>query len=159
MTVWWTGHRKLRIQGRSAWMAGASVLAVALLGVSGVIAALGDTLFPARSLAHGLAQDFDPAASIFLKLRVLHPVIAVTAALWLMYFAVSSISQRPEVSRTAWTLLALLGAQILLGALNLILLAPVWAQILHLLMADLLWIALVWLCASMLAAPAARDRT
>src|SRR5207245_1837647 len=103
------------------------------LGVSGVIAALGDTLFPAQSLAQGLAQDFDPAASFFLKLRLLHPVIAVATAVWLLFYATSSMAQRPEVSRTARTLTSLLGAQILLGAVNLLFLAPVWAQILHLL--------------------------
>jgi len=154
LTAWWTGKRKLRIEGQAAWMAGASVLAVALLGVSGVIAALGDTLFPARSLAQGLTQDFDPAASIFLKLRLLHPVIAVWTAVWLLFYATSSLRRRPEASRTAWTLIGFLGAQILLGAANLLLLAPVWAQIVHLLMADLVWIWLVQLCASMLEEPA-----
>ena len=150
MSIWWTRNGKLRIHGPEAWMAGASLLAVALLAVSGVIAALGDTLFPARSLAQGLAQDFDPAANMFLRLRGLHPALAVLTAVWLLYYASSSMARRPQVSRTGWTLLGLLGTQVLLGALNLLLLAPVWAQILHLLMADLVWIALVCLCASML---------
>jgi len=54
-------------------MAGVSLASVVVLGVSGAITALGDTLFPASSLAAGLAQDLDPAANIFLRLRLFHP--------------------------------------------------------------------------------------
>ena len=49
----------------------------------------------------------------------------------------------------AWTMTACLGAQLLAGAANLLLLAPVWMQMVHLLLADLLWISLVLLCASL----------
>jgi heme A synthase len=147
LTAWWsTGRGRLRIRGAAAWMAGVSLAAVALLGISGVIAALGDTLFPARSLAEGFAQDLDPAADIFLKLRVLHPAIALCTAVWLLYYAISN----------AWTsgwgrrMVAILIAQMVLGGANLLLLAPVWAQILHLLFADLLWITLVVVCAETL---------
>lgn len=124
-----------------------SLGAVALLAVSGVIAALGNTLFPAASLAEGLAQDLDPASSIFLRLRILHPAIALCTAVWLLYVAT-------QVGRRAWTMVAILGAQLVLGLVNLLLLAPVWAQILHLLLADMLWISLVMLSAEMLEEPA-----
>ncbi len=43
--------------------------------------------------------------------------------------------------------------QLALGFVNVILLAPVWMQMVHLLVADLLWIAFVVLGASVLAAP------
>ena len=72
-----------------------------ILGVSGAIAALGDTLFPSRSLAEGLARDFDPAASIFVRLRILHPVIAAFAAAWLLFYAVTTArtAARPAPAR------------------------------------------------------------
>jgi heme A synthase len=123
-----------------------------VLGVSGAIAALGDTLFPVSSLAAGLAQDLDPAANIFLRLRLFHPLIAAVVGAWLLFYAVSSASRRPDVSGRAWSLVVLLGAQIAAGVVNLLLLAPVWMQLVHLLLADLLWITLVLLCASLLAA-------
>ena len=44
----------------------------AVLGVSGAIAALGDTLFPVTSLAAGFTCDFDPSANLFVRLRVAH---------------------------------------------------------------------------------------
>ena len=124
---------------------------VALLGVSGAIAALGDTLFPAPTLASGLAQDFDPSANIFLRLRGLHPLIAAGAGVWLVFYAVSSASRRPDLRNRAWIVGACLGAQILAGVVNLLLLAPIGMQMVHLLLADLLWISLVLLCASLLA--------
>ena len=133
-------------------MAGVSLASVVVLGVSGAMAALGDTLFPVSSLAAGLAQDLDPAANIFLRLRLFHPLIAAAVGAWLLFYAVSSASRRPHVAGRAWTLLALLAAQIAAGVVNLLLLAPVWMQIVHLLLAGLLWITLVLLSASMLAA-------
>jgi len=68
---------------------------------------------------------------------------------WLLFFAVSMASRRPGVRSLAWTMTACLGAQLLAGAVNLLLLAPVWMQMVHLLLADLLWISLVVLCASL----------
>jgi heme A synthase len=153
LTAWWAGGKPtVLLRGRAAWMAGVSLAVVALLGVSGAIAALGDTLFPAQSLAAGLAQDWDPSANIFLRLRGLHPLIAAGTGAWLLFYAISSASRRPEVRGRAWIVVACLGAQILAGALNLLLLAPIWMQMIHLLLANLLWISLVLLCASMLAA-------
>jgi heme A synthase len=157
LTAWWSTERPaprgVAVSSASrVWMAGVSLASVAVLGVSGAIAALGDTLFPVSSLAAGLAQDLDPAANIFLRLRLLHPLIAAAVGAWLLFYAVSSASRRPDVAGRAWILVAFLGAQIAAGVVNLLLLAPVWMQIVHLLLADLLWITLVLLCASMLAA-------
>ena len=159
LTAWWSSERVGQAvppalpRRRAVWMAGASLASVVVLGVSGAIAALGDTLFPVSSLAAGLAQDLDPAANIFLRLRVFHPLIAAAVGAWLLFYAVSSASRRPDVGRRAWSLLALLGAQIVAGVVNLLLLAPVWMQIVHLLLADLLWITLVLLSAAVLSFP------
>ena len=90
LTVWWArGGGRLRLRGPVAWLAIPAVGLVVLAGISGAIAALGDTLFPATSLAAGLRQDFDPAANIFLRLRLFHPVLAVAAAGWIAFIAVS----------------------------------------------------------------------
>lgn len=148
LTAWWaSGRPALRPRGRSLWMAAASLLAVMLTGVSGAIAALGDTLFPAKSLAASMAQDFDPAASIFLRLRILHPAIAAATGAWLLFYGLSA-SRLPKVRGLALGLMLLAVAQVAAGGINLVLLAPVWMQLLHLLLADALWIVLVLLCAS-----------
>jgi heme A synthase len=151
LTAWWATHpAPVRQSGRALWMAACTLGLVMILGVSGAIAALGDTLFPSRSLAEGLARDFDPAASIFLRLRILHPVIAALAGVWLVFYAAASAGRRPDLRPRAWVLLATLAAQITAGVANLLLSAPVWMQIVHLLLADALWISLVLLCAGTL---------
>jgi heme A synthase len=151
LTVWWArGGGRLRLRGPVTWLAIPALALVVLAGISGAIAALGDTLFPAASLAAGLRQDFDPAASIFLRLRLFHPLLAVTAAGWVVFSAATLVSRRPTARRYAWVVLLLVGAQVTAGGVNLLLLAPAWLQMVHLLLADLLWISLVLLLASAL---------
>lgn len=151
LTAWWAGgNPRLKVRGRSGWWAGASLGAVVLLGVTGAIAALGDTLFPAQSLAAGMAQDWDPAANIFLRLRGLHPLLAAGVGTWLAFYAVSTASLFPRAKRLAWRMGLCLAGQMAAGVLNLLLLAPIWMQIVHLLLADLLWISLVLLAAETL---------
>ena len=148
LTAWWTrAPAPLRVGGRAPWMAAASLGLVMVLGVSGAIAALGDTLFPSRSLAEGWARDFDPAANIFVRLRVLHPAIAALAGMWVAFHAAESAGRRADLRRRAWILLGMLGGQVACGVVNLLLSAPVWMQLVHLLLADAMWIALVLFCA------------
>jgi len=152
LTAWWAGGRPaIRLRGRNALYAAATLATVVLLGISGVIAALGDTLFPARSFAEGFARDFDPAASVFVRLRIWHPLIAACAALVIVWFAISAMARLPGLRRLAAAVLVALVAQILAGAANLLLAAPIWLQMLHLLLADALWISLILLSAALLA--------
>jgi heme A synthase len=122
-----------------------------LVGVSGAIAALGDTLFPVRSFAEGWRQDVSPTAHLFVRLRILHPFLAVGIGAGLL--AVTGklvVDDRPRGVRAPATLAAaLVLAQIAAGLVNLALLAPIPMQIVHLLLADLLWIALVRLAAGL----------
>ena len=154
LTAWWAGGRAaVRPRGREVWLAAASLGAFMLLGVSGAIAALGDTLFPVRSLAEGFAQDANPAASVFLRLRMWHPVLAACVGLWLGLYGVSCVARRREVQLGAGIMMSLVGIQLAAGMVNLVLLAPLWMQMVHLLLGDLLWISLVLLCATMLTPP------
>jgi len=151
LTAWWASRRApsgLRSEG--LWKAGLSLAGVMVLGISGAIAALGDTLFPSRTLAEGWIQDLNPAASIFVRLRVFHPAIAAVAGAWLLYFAVTTAARRVDLRGRAWLMLGLLGVQVTAGVVNLLLSAPVWMQMLHLLLADAMWISLVILCAGTL---------
>jgi len=152
LTAWWSsGGPAVRWRGRAAWMAAATLAAVALLGVSGAIAALGDTLFPVTSLAAGFARDFDPSANLFVRLRVWHPPLAAAAGAWVFYYALSAVSSGIG-RRLSYAVLALAGGQLAAGVINLLLLAPVGMQLVHLLLADLLWVALVLLSAERLRA-------
>jgi len=146
LTAWWgMGKPAVRLRGQAAWMAAISLAAVMLLGITGAISALGDTLFPAPSLAAGLAQDFSPASSLLLRLRGLHPLIATVVAAWLSFYAVGRLRSAKNASLC---LITMVWIQLLAGLVNFLLQAPVWMQLVHLLIADLLWISLVVLCAS-----------
>src|SRR5439155_5829776 len=133
---------RLRGQGTMAWALAFSLVAALALGVSGAITALGDTLFPARSLYEGLRQDFSPSAHFLLGLRIYHPLIAMSAGLYLILMAGLAMNLRPtpEVRRYARLMIAVFLAQMGFGALNLLLLAPIPMQLVHLLLADALWI-------------------
>lgn len=124
---------------------GLSLGGVLLLGASGAVAALGDTLFPATSLREGLAQDLSPMAHIFLRLRLLHPVIALGAGVLVLGTAglVRAMSASVRARKLARLVTILYVVQFGAGLLNLSLLAPVAMQLVHLLLADATWVALV----------------
>lgn len=126
-----------------------------LLGASGGIAALGDTLFPETSFVDGLYKELDPTSMLLLRLRVAHPAIAVGTGFVLVIIAqlFRSAFATPTVGRIANILIALYVAQLVLGAVNVVLLAPIVIQILHLLLADMIWIAFVILVAIGFAKP------
>jgi heme A synthase len=146
LTAWYSRDPARAGAKRTAFVTAALPLA-ALVSVTGAIAALGDTLFPATSLAQGFRQDFTAAASFLLRLRVLHPTLAILAASY--FVALSAVvlrSKRPGLAKKlAACVLILALAQLSAGAINLILLAPIGMQIAHLLLADLLWLSLVLL--------------
>jgi protoheme IX farnesyltransferase len=156
LTAWWgSGGQRPRFRGQGAvgWALGMGLFSLLLLGVSGAIAALGDTLFPARTLAEGFRQDFSPQAHFLVGLRIYHPLIALTAGLYVTLLAGMAMHLRPapDVRRFARSLMVLFLIQLGAGALNLLLLAPIWMQLVHLLLADLLWISLVLTAAAAVA--------
>jgi cytochrome c oxidase assembly protein subunit 15 len=125
----------------------ATLPAALLVSVTGAVTALGDTLFPAASLAEGMRQDLATASSFLLRLRVLHPALAILAAGYFVYVAMSVLRSKPRplAAQIALAVIMLAAGQLGAGAINLTLLAPVWMQLVHLLLADLLWLSLVLL--------------
>jgi heme A synthase len=145
-----TGHgRSLGTRRGLVWALGAAFLGTLLVGMSGAVTALGDTLFPSGSLAEGVRSDFAPTAHFLLRLRVLHPILAVGVGLYLVVLASSLRSRRPDQAtvRRAGVLIGVVTLQLGAGMLNLVLQAPIVMQMVHLLLADLVWIALVILAA------------
>jgi len=132
------------IQKRTEVSAAAvGLLAVLAIGMTGTMAALGDTLFPATSLRASVLQDFTADSPGLLHFRLLHPVLAVIAGIYVILVVLRNASRRMGQSRASMALVILLFTEIGIGMLNVLLLAPVWLQILHLLVADTIWISLV----------------
>ncbi len=143
--------------GKLGWLSSATLAVALLIGVSGAISALGDTLFPPSSHGEAVAESLSPTAHVLIQLRLLHPVIAVLGSLLIFYLA-SNIRQKcatPKVRQAVNILNLLVTAQLAAGLINVALLAPVALQIVHLLLADLVWIGLVLTVAIALATRAA----
>lgn len=147
------GGLALSGRGLVAGGLGLALATVLLAGVTGAIAALGDTLFRAASLAQGIEQELSPGAHALLRLRVLHPLAAATAGATLLAAARVAIRSHPgaRIRRAALAVAALVAVEIAAGAANLLLLAPVPLQVVHLVLADLVWIAAVLLASASLA--------
>lgn len=129
------------------------LLATIATGMAGAVAALADTLFPATSLRVSLAQDFISGAPPLLRFRLLHPALAALTVCYVVWVIVKSSTARNRFSRHATALITLLFVQIGIGMMTVVLLAPVWLQITHLLVADVLWIFLVLASADLVLVP------
>ena len=129
------------------------ILAVFLVGISGSIAALAHMLFPAGTLAEGVAQDFSPTSNMLLRLRLLHPITAILTSVFLIFLAgwlAKESGKAKDVVRWSNILSVLVLAQIAFGSLTLFMLAPILLQVGHLLLADGIWISYVLTAANFL---------
>jgi cytochrome c oxidase assembly protein subunit 15 len=147
-----TGFRRETIRITTPIRSVMGILAVMIVGVSGSLAALGDTLFPPSSLGVALAQDFSANSLWLVRWRWTHPLIALAVGIFLVLLLVRARREQKD-RRLSVLALVLLGSVCAVGVLNVALLAPVWAQVLHLLCADLLWVALVVLTARLTIVP------
>jgi cytochrome c oxidase assembly protein subunit 15 len=131
--------------GPTRWLVAAALLLLLVVGMSGAVTALGDTLFPAASLAAGLRADTSSTAHLLVRLRVLHPVLALLTGAYLAFMVWSVGRLRPGAGDSGWAraVIALVLIQLGAGLTNLLLLAPTALQLVHLLLADLLWISVV----------------
>ena len=118
----------------------ATLLVFLFLGISGAIAALGDTLFKAPTLLEGMKQDLSVNAHFLIKLRVFHPLIA---SLWIFLGFIWSqkLLLHPNLFKIRGIFLSLLVLQFFLGFLNWVLLAPTVLQLIHLGVANLAFMA------------------
>jgi heme A synthase len=156
LTAWLSGGEytlRLRGQGRVGWLIAGGLILLVILGASGAVTALGDTLFPAGSLSEGISQDFLPTAHFLVRLRIYHPIIAVITGVYLIVAGTSVANSRPSIGSLVFSraIKVLVAVQLLAGFVNVLLNVPIWMQLVHLLLADLLWIAAVLLGAAALA--------
>jgi heme A synthase len=163
MTAWWgSGAPSLRLRHQPGLLTGALSAALSgmlILGASGGITALGDTLL----LTAGITPQESPLVATLVDLRIYHPLLAfiVGGLILLAVFVARTLRPSAAIKRLCWMLGAVFVLQLVLGALNVALKAPVPLQLLHLLISDVIWIALVLLAANALAvdvaAPALND--
>jgi len=152
LTAWWgQGRQPLRLhnQGTVGWSLLAAFAGMLVLGVSGAITALGDTLV----LTGGISPAENVLVATLVELRIFHPLIAFAVGALVGLAAWVAIKQRP--GRTTYRLgrlvVALYIGQLLVGSLNVALKAPVWLQMVHLAITTVIWILLVLFAAAALA--------
>lgn len=154
LTVYWaSGGAPLHARSAAAWRLAMGAAAILIVSVAGAITALGDTLFPSGSLTEGLQADLSSTSHFLVRLRTIHPVLAVLVAVYLItsvwQLARGSARRRSLAKALTWFCVV----QLIAGAMNVVLLAPVWLQLGHLLLADAIWVAYVFLGADLLAEP------
>jgi len=101
-----------------------------IVPITGAIAALSTTLFPSISLFQGIMDDFNSQSHIFIKLRILHPLLAMI----IMTSFIIWLYVKNETRLALETFFA-----VVIGIITLISLSPVYLKISHLLLAHLLW--------------------
>ena len=99
LTAWWASEgAPLRLRGQGA--VGPALLlglfALLFLGMSGAVTALGDLLFPVRSTLEALERSLTPGEHFLVRLRVLHPLIAVSVGLYVVFIGYLAAHLRPS---------------------------------------------------------------
>ncbi len=146
---WWQKPRSLAgpVPAKAQRFAGLALLGTLLTGATGSVAALADTLFPSPDLHTAMLADFNPASPLLIRMRWMHPAASILTCVCILALAWVFRQRRA-------TLLTLMGLQIVIGVADVLWLAPLTLQVLHLLFADLLWIGLVTASADLLTASA-----
>lgn len=155
LTAWFGAGRAIAswLASRHRWWLWVGVAGVVIVSMTGAVTALGDTLFPVKptqgaGLMARLRDDLSLSAHFLVRLRIVHPVLAVALSGYLFYLGRSLADAYAGAGqRLARWLAALSALQLGLGAVNIALGAPGWMQLAHLLAAQLLWIVLILLYA------------
>ena len=112
-----------------------------LTGATGSITALADVLFPSASFVEGFIEDFDSTSEVLTRLRILHPFVSTILSIFL--FSESNRFKKEFAIDTS-TIKVLVIVGVILGVLNVVSNIILPLSILHLLLADLLWITYVY---------------
>lgn len=158
LTAWWaSGGSPIGLRGRGwvVWALGLGFLGVLIIGVTGAVTALGDTLFPDATIA----DDFASASHITIRLRVWHPIVAVGVGFYLIFLSLllGMLSGQKGLRRYSTVFSLLFVAQLFAGIINLLLKAPIALQIIHLFLADSVWITQVLFAANVFSIQTAQE--
>jgi heme a synthase len=165
LTAWWSWDRRpLRPAARPTInrVLALGILAVVLTAMTGAVTALGDTLFPVEATGGDVLarvrDDLSATRHFLVRLRIVHPVVAVATAALLLWISswVARAGFDATSRRVARGLKHAVAAEVVVGVANIGLAAPGWLQLVHLLLAQLVWLATVL---TLVACWAARDRS
>lgn len=120
-----------------------SIAALLLLLTTGAIAALGSHLAPSESLMAGMLKDWSDDSHLAVRLRVIHPLIALLLGFALLQVASAAQEEAAHVDAKRW--LGIFGkvalGTLMVGVVTLVSLAPAWLKLSHLALANAVVIA------------------
>ncbi len=157
LTAWFASggkHFDFKVQPKILLFLGLAVAGIFFIGISGSVAALSSMLFPSETLAEGLKQDFSTTSHILLRLRIFHPISSILVGVFLIFLSGWLKKQAKNnvwINRWASFLSFVVIIQLAFGAATLLTGAPIIMQLIHLLLADAIWILFVLMTASVLA--------
>ena len=158
LTAWWASgnpypRRDLRSsEGRRLVLGAVGLIVVAVVGA---LNALADTLYPAEDFISGFRAELTPGAPWLVQARVLHPLVAILVGLAVAYGVTALSHNRGDRTRMLARAVAILVlAQFGLGIINVLLATPLETQVIHLAMANAVWIAYLLFAAALLGEPA-----
>lgn len=153
LVAWWSTGKpapKFRLATTLTWLLTIALFGIILTSMSGAVTALGDTLFPVdpthgEGLLERMRGDLSPAKHFLVRLRILHPIIAVITAAYIVVITwiIRLRDLSTEAEKWASITLTLVFAQTIIGGINILLKAPGSIQLAHLLAAQMTWIALL----------------
>ena len=139
-------------------MGAVGILSMMALAVSGAVAALSHTLMPVQNVLHAAAQ---PDSHWMIRLQPLHPYLSIAAGMYVCLMAglLANLRPSPLVRKSSQIMVVTFAGQLLMGLVNIQLGAPIWMQMVHLALGDVLFISMmVALAASMMSdAPKLED--
>ena len=165
--LWWGAYDETPARARLQGGAGRAIVlaawALVIISMTGAITALGDTLYPVVTGEHDIRQrlllDGANAAHFLVYLRIVHPILAVLAGLYVATIGagIASASDRSTTKRWGYITATFVLLQLMVGFMNISLSAPGWMQLTHLGVATALWCSLVAFSQSTIATAPARD--
>lgn len=118
---------------------------IVAIGITGAWASLSNSLFPTNNLWEGLVADFSSDSHFLIRLRGLHPVLALLGggSLALFFWIKAQASESILIERRSYQMSLTLITALVFGILTLLLHAPVWMKIVHLALAHTVWVVLL----------------
>jgi heme A synthase len=158
LTCWYaTGKKRISFDiDRKILLLVVGLLGIFIIGSSGSLAALSNMLFPSTSIMSGVTEDFSGTSPILVRLRISHPIVSILVGIFLIFLAgwLKKISgDERNVTRWGNILSVLVLIEFASGAATLFLHAPIVMQLVHLFLADAVWIAFILMSANFLSSP------
>ncbi|TVR59614.1 MAG: heme A synthase [Gemmatimonadales bacterium] len=149
LTPFWATRRMSRaprLRAASTRLLWPALIGSLALGWTGSWTGLAATAFPAGSVADGIGQ-YVTGEHLLIYLRIIHPVLAVAVVAILIRWSRRIRSAHPSsqlIRGVALGVAILAVVQLVLGPVTVLLLNPVGTRLLHLFLADLIWVGLLF---------------